>query len=294
MKETTKILIAGPWVGEFGWELFAWQGYIRSLASEFDKVVCIGRPGHDILYEDFVDTYIPHYIYEVGACDSFFIHNYKFTMEHIDYEPKKGHINTYLFPFRIGAPPHTHFLEKVHLQNSPVRIIGPNLNEMKSVDLGFHAPSYVSYGTKKNTGVDLLFHARHRLDVRPEFNWSISNWEKIYKHFNNLGYNIGCIGTTKDSLCVEGTQDLRGLELREVVDYIASAKAIIGPSSGPMHLAALCKCPQIVWSVERDKRRYKINWNPHRTPVCFMGQHKWDPPVDYVIRKAEDFLATLS
>ena len=32
-----KRLIAGPWVGEFGWELFAWQGYIRALSRHLKK-----------------------------------------------------------------------------------------------------------------------------------------------------------------------------------------------------------------------------------------------------------------
>ena len=33
-----KTLIAGPWVGEFGWELAAWQGYIRALSKNFDHL----------------------------------------------------------------------------------------------------------------------------------------------------------------------------------------------------------------------------------------------------------------
>ncbi len=53
-----KTLLAGPWIGEFGWELFGWQGCIRILAKKYDEVIVIGRTGHDFLYGDFADIYI--------------------------------------------------------------------------------------------------------------------------------------------------------------------------------------------------------------------------------------------
>jgi len=33
MKKNKSLLIAGPWLGEFGWELFAWQGYVRYVSE---------------------------------------------------------------------------------------------------------------------------------------------------------------------------------------------------------------------------------------------------------------------
>ena len=41
MSTTHKILLAGPWVGEFGWELFCWQGFLRKLSKQYDKVITI-------------------------------------------------------------------------------------------------------------------------------------------------------------------------------------------------------------------------------------------------------------
>jgi len=48
-------LLAGPWVGEFGWELCCWQGYIRKLSKKYTKTIVICREGHDFLYKDFAD-----------------------------------------------------------------------------------------------------------------------------------------------------------------------------------------------------------------------------------------------
>ena len=49
----SKHLLAGPWVGEFGWELFAWQAYIRSLSRHYDKTTIICRPTSHSIYTDF-------------------------------------------------------------------------------------------------------------------------------------------------------------------------------------------------------------------------------------------------
>lgn len=32
-----KTLLASHWVGEFGWELFGWQGHLRRISKEYDK-----------------------------------------------------------------------------------------------------------------------------------------------------------------------------------------------------------------------------------------------------------------
>ena len=66
-------LFAGPFVGEFGWELFCWQGILRKYTevNNFEKVIISGRSSTKFLYEDFYDEYI---VYEpdVYEPDSFF------------------------------------------------------------------------------------------------------------------------------------------------------------------------------------------------------------------------------
>jgi hypothetical protein len=54
-----KCLIAGPYDYEFGHELFSFQGYVRKLAENYDKVIVVSKPGMGFIYEDFVDEFIP-------------------------------------------------------------------------------------------------------------------------------------------------------------------------------------------------------------------------------------------
>ena len=55
-----KTLVFGPWVGEFGWELFECQSIIRKFSEKFDSVICSSLPANKILY-GFLFT-APNYI----------------------------------------------------------------------------------------------------------------------------------------------------------------------------------------------------------------------------------------
>jgi hypothetical protein len=63
-----KKLFAGPWVGEFGWELFGWQGHIRKIAEDFDEVIVASRPDREFLYQDFCTQFAP-YDPKTDVCD---------------------------------------------------------------------------------------------------------------------------------------------------------------------------------------------------------------------------------
>ena len=58
LMKNERVLFAGPWVGEFGWELFCWQAYIRSLSKFYDKTICISNNHSKFLYDDFCDRFI--------------------------------------------------------------------------------------------------------------------------------------------------------------------------------------------------------------------------------------------
>ena len=58
LKGESDCLIAGPFLGEFGWELMQWQGYIRQLSKFYKHVIVYGRPSSAFLYKDFVSEFI--------------------------------------------------------------------------------------------------------------------------------------------------------------------------------------------------------------------------------------------
>jgi ADP-heptose:LPS heptosyltransferase len=103
-----------------------------------------------------------------------------------------------------------------------------------------------------------------------------------------------CVGTVDAALMVEGCVDMRGSNLRVQMDLGASAAFAIGPSSGWMHLASLCKCPHLTWVGGKEhvyvKRRYLDRWNPLRTPVSVLPGRTWQPEFAVVRDALSKFL----
>ena len=262
--KSDKVLIAGPWVGEFGWALFAWQAYVRSLSKYFSKTIVVSRPNSKSLYEDFADEFIA-FNPPNALADSYFLHNVDtnmlFKQVVRDNKISLDKNTTVLLPRRVGVPPHTHFDEFVSFGSYKIK------------------PEYIKFGGDTEAKYDYLFHIRNR-ELRKQDNWSLDNWSKLK---NLLGSDkIACIGTKKESSHIEGTYDLRDINLKNLLGYISTSKCVFGPSSGPMHLSSLCNTPHVVWSYSGNKTRYTINWNPLCTKVLFLDEYQWHPTPEYV------------
>jgi len=277
MTKSNKRLIAGPWVGEFGWELFAWQAYIRSLADHFDEIIVLCRPSSRSLYQDFATKFID-ISPPGGLSDSFFMHGLDMPSytKKILYENKDiVDSNTAIFaPRRIGFPPYTHYSEEVSFKHLNIK------------------PKYKKYGNVGEKKYDYIFHIRNR-ELRKQDNWSFDNWKKLLKLLSQDDKKIACIGTIKESGYIEGTDDLRNIPLNELFDILRNCEAVFGPSSGPMHLASLCGAPHVVFSTpsvtEKDEIRYTKNWNPLKTHVLYLcANGKVDIP-EYIFERYKEW-----
>jgi hypothetical protein len=259
-------LVVGPWVGEFGWELCCWQGYARTLARNFDEVVCISRSGHELLYDDFCDEFVP-------------------------YDPENRYaLNAEASGFQYDGIHSRHLTTGSHLMepaayrcNGFPAWAGEFLFDGKEVEQTFRR--YGRYDPAKS--YDLIVHMRHRDDWR---NWPQENLEEVTRHFLSKGLRAACVGSLRESLPVEGCDNLRGIPLRELADTLASSQLILGCSSGVMHFASLCGCPQVVISAMGNKHRYETAWNPFGTRVLVINEEGWKATPGLVIRKAEQFL----
>jgi hypothetical protein len=272
-------LIAGPFCGEFGWELFCWQSFVRNVATKnnrlFDKVTVICRPGHEKLYDDYATDFI-------------------------SFTPPLGHSDMHLHTgcFDSSSPYGTKYAYKDIKKNDVLmrpQCIEYTLNKTTiecPMGIGlvkdgkdyveYHDPKYKMLGHfKKELKTDLIFHARSRTEIRPEDNWSIHKWDELYKKCIKAGYKVSWIGSKAESMCI-GENDYRGIPLEELTNRMVSTQLFVSPSSGPIHLAALCNTPHIVWSHTPNKERNLHLWNPFDTRVDFLDKYSWQPPVDYI------------
>jgi hypothetical protein len=262
-------LLAGPWVGEFGWELLCWQGYLRARSAEFDRVVVLSRPEMAPLYADFCDEFIPYQPLGVGI--SGFM-----CAGHEDW-PNISRTRDY----REYVSGNFH--------------IGYNRDRPALSSKTFLRQKFLKYGkTDPLLSFDVVLHIRltdkNRSGIRN--GWTLNGWAEFLKGLRQQGVQkIGCIGHPESAGALEGCADLRGLPMDKLFDVLASSRVLVGPSSGPMHLGALCGCPHVVWSgVEENRPKYEKYWNPFSTPVRYIHHSAWQPGVDVVLRHTLEML----
>jgi ADP-heptose:LPS heptosyltransferase len=141
---------------------------------------------------------------------------------------------------------------------------------------------FVQYGDpdgRKRTGV--VIHARART-LGADRNWPAERWHELGRRLVRAGVLVTWIGRSGQSVQPAAGEGYSSHDksLRLLVPLLNDS-IIVGSSSGPMHLATLCGCPQVVLTGECNRARYERHWNPLRTPVHIVPGG-WQPSVDAV------------
>lgn len=262
-----KNIIAGIWLGEFGWELMRWQGIFRNIKYNNPKIkiTIVGKPGHNILYEDYADEYIELQIDNLKETDGWRVNG-----------------ETPNIPENILS------LYPDYLYMDPSSCMRPYMQQI------------IKYGIEEYGHPDILIHPRNTSKCETSYrNWPLENWIQLIERLQNKNYSIGVIGT--DQPLLQHINDLKLLynkPLRELVNIMASSKLVLGPSSGPMHLASLCGAPHLVWTNNQywsscsgtNRYRYEVSWNPLGTKTIILDDDNWQPSVEKVFNSTIEFL----
>lgn len=272
-------LFCGPWFGEFGLEII-WAAGARYAAHlrEFDKVIACSWPGHEALYADFADEYVAHDI-QCIACGA---HGIKGT------QPSPDTIHAYIPHGATLFPAVETHVDEEHAGN----VFKP---PMCSLDGKHNLAEFVRYGTRRSCFQDaLVLHARNRSDWGEDRNWPPARWTELGRELKD--HRLISIGSRDGAYRVAGSEDMRGIPLADLMDLLASARLIVGPSSGPMHLAALCGTPMVVWVGYTGRKqdilieRYATAWNPHATPLTILVAEQWMPSAATVAENVRERL----
>ena len=253
------------WVNdEFGWELMRWQGIFRNLAHKGYKIAMVSRPGHEALYEDYIEDYIGIEAPPGGETDG----------------------------WRINSK--VQYLSKTLLDKYPgYKYMDPTTSMKIGIDPLGSGQKFITYG--ENCEIEaynyILVHPRStskcETDIR---NWSKENWKELCYKIRSLGLLVGVIGSQSGSLELQESNDFRGISLDKLICLMRNARLVIGPSSGPMHLASLCGTPHLVWTDDKvwgscggtNRERYETKWNPLSTRAVVLDNCNWQPTVDEV------------
>jgi ADP-heptose:LPS heptosyltransferase len=245
-----KTLFAGPWMGEFGYELFEWQGKLRAMSTDYDKVIISSREGNELLYEDFCDEFIP------------FNTSLRKCSEHFNIAHENFDINKFINSRGIQA-------------------------DTIITDCTFqHAQKFIQYGKQDEKDIyDIVVHARLFRKYKATRNWKPKQWSDLISILLNEkpDLKICSVGISDVAMHVPNTENRMDISLKELADIMASSKICLGQSSGAMHFASLCGCKQVVWSSKKNRERYLKDWNPLNTEVVFYQKERWKPKVASIL-----------
>ena len=278
-----RTLFADASHAEFGWELMSWQGYVRKLARAYDKVVICTTKGLEPIYADITDEFLVHSVSMVRDC-----------FNHREIHDKNAWIR---YQGRIAE---RYTAAQKH-------------GEVKTITASkYIAPdqqSFICYGDAeraKERGhvYDLVVHARNKHSANSYYNvynWPIERWIAAISAIRDKGLRVAAIGTKANALAPTNADDLRDLPLDQLADLMSASKMIAGPSSGPIHLAALCGLPRLVWATTKfststkmdDKIRYETRWNPFETP-CVVVNDTQTPSASRMVTDMENALNTMT
>lgn len=261
-------IIAGPWLGEFGWEIMRWQGIFRALAERGRSITMIARSGHESLYADYVTAFIP--AGELGL-------------------PEFGATDGWRVDGREPRIPHQ--MRWTRFWN--YEEMGPLTCMRLGVEVRGPQQSFIRYRGEPPAGLGfyVVIHARWTSKAgSSDRNWPLDHWTLLVSMMQALGLDVVAIGNLQQSVCPPGAIDRRGLPLADTMGLVCHAQLVIGPSSGPMHLASVCHTPHLVWADRAywgscngtNRVRYEQAWNPLHTPVQVIDDYDWQPPVDVV------------
>jgi len=258
-----KILFAGPFVGEFGVELFMWQGHIRNMSDDFDKTIISSRYPHYFLYQDFCNDFIPYDAKSVN-CDGF---------ECID-QTEIPNIHEHFNPTKV--------VRTVGLQSY--------LNDVNGTKQKF-----VSYyqNNSNEPNIDVCICARFfnkGATTKVQRNWKFDECVKVVNCLLDSGLRVASVGLSCSANYIPNTINYMDIKLRTLAKVLSNSKMIVGPSSGVMHFATLCKCPQVVWGEANLEQRYKDEWNPFDISVQYIPEETYNVSGDIILNKISEVL----
>jgi len=165
--------------------------------------------------------------------------------------------------------------------------VGVRVNAIQKFSPG---GDFIKFGDVPIKQFDCLVHAMRHKDPRKLVKeYPEELWREVVR---GLPERTACIGTKKD-LYIEGTTDLRGIPLKELMNHMAGCDLVVGASSGPMHLASFCGTTIVVWGPAKQsfvggslEVRYIKLWNPFRSKVHFIPAENWRPSPRVVLANA--------
>ena len=253
-----KVLLTAPYVGEFGWEVMAWQGRVRRWFHEggFDRVCVLGAPGKEALYADLPLTY--RSVDLSGLPGRASMDGRVFENEGAMLEPGQIRDALALIVHHVKAELEDGGADVIERWPGFDGTLWPCAEPFQQ---------FVRYGDDANRSASAspCVALVRRTRACGAANWVSSDWDALSDRLRERGIDV---------------VDMP-LDAARAIELLSRCDLAVGQSTGGLHLASLCGCPHVVWSPEPARRwtrwqmtnrqRYDVFWNPFGTPVQYHG-----------------------
>lgn len=265
-----RILVAGPYVGEFGHELMDWQAWVRAQVPRYEQVHVITYPGRDFLYP---------------GCT---VHYHDVALETAGY--KHGRFSP------------AHLASMAHKKAAELGLKNYDLMTALNICTSYHQrlllpAKYELLGTPPAASEmrDVAFHFRQVKKDGPDQsrNYTPEHCDQVVEFCRAQGLSFFCIGHPRYSYCPAGVEDRRTEDLAASVAAIRSTRLLAGELSGPMHLAQLAGTPILIWAPGQWRLDNCERWNIFHVPTYIVSNEIQPPLPETVGQKIIAALADL-
>lgn len=295
--ESNSIVFAGPFMGEFGWELSHWAPHVRWLRAQYKgkKLITASYPGRHPLYYNSVDEFwtLPSWFtdkkydcdcFEALSEDGHYAQLIEYFKEKLlkKYAPENlvwtktprgfnkvlrqnNHVIFQKLIFTSSAGKTCREMIENHGNKPVVILFARAMSRKMFLDINHNQPAYVE---------DLP-------DGLPTRNWPRSHWEDLFESlYARYAKQITfVIGGTKGGSCLldmgkkyPDVIDLTSTPVNESLDltiaFLNHALCSVSSQSGPSHLSVQCGCPSFIYGDQQQ--RHVVDDNPLKTDVAFM------------------------
>jgi len=294
-----EIIVAGPWIGEFGPEIEDWIPRLRYFKSQHleSYLIVSSYPGREIIYSDFANDFLGHPNFFTKLLDEK-IYNTIWNIL-LDTKTKQAvSINN------LDIQNLIQWLEqeiKNKFPNQEINYINPflktdkyNLDQKNTLHLPIQT-SKISPWTNH-----IVIFPRNR--ITDSFrNWPESSWYELVCLLLNNNYKVVLCGNIADSLSLDIKHDnflnILGSTLEDQVMYTQSAQLALTSFSGACRFTAYIGCPTVTWGNASHLRQVIVvegkafDVNPFNTPLYILAEeNRWTYSSEEVFNFVKQYL----
>lgn len=311
-KPFKKTVFFGPFVGEFGWELFCWHGWVKRMCrtryKDYYKIAC-GLPGRYPFYPE-VDEFWPLSeeflkisISPRNYMTDYWINNSPKSTVEVDLPDVWPILKTIIEDFKKRLPADAEFIypwtfrydeeDKKYYgvdDNFKVYNIPPSkqiLEELEPTQKGLEELKKMVNPTDKL----IVIFPRNKIFRRPDRNWPKEKYEQLIKMIQKelSEYGIAIAGEPGGTFFAEGVPD-KCIDLINVnpncrmdlqLAALKQAKFALGGESGGICFALASGTKTLSWGIPNSKRAF-LKENYMKSPFTYLPYR--NPSASLVLR----------